>query len=82
MGASWSPKPEILDDHKLVTKGLFGYCRHPMYTGFFYHTIVIALLTFNWVVYLTFLVIVIVVCSHRIPNEERMMITLFGEEYK
>ena len=45
LGASWSPEPEALEDHKLVTSGLFSFCRHPMYTGLLYHTVPVALLT-------------------------------------
>ena len=52
-----------------------------MYTGLLYHTIDVALLTFNWVLVIGYLLVVVTIFS-RIPNEENMMITLFGNEYR
>ena len=79
MGMAWSPQPEALEEHKLVTTGLFGFCRHPMYTGLLYHTIPILLLTLNWFVALGWLsVILVYLVSYRIPIEEHILIGLFS----
>jgi len=79
LGSSWSPQPEALEKHELVTTGLFKYCRHPMYTGLMYHTIPIALLTLNWFIALSWLILTIVYFGwYRIPIEENILIDLFG----
>ena len=82
MGSAWSPQPEALKKHKLITSGLFGFCRHPMYTGFLYYTIPIALLTLNWFITLGwFIIIFCYFIIYRIPIEEVIMVQLFGQEY-
>jgi len=79
MGSAWSPQPEALEEHKLVTSGLFGICRHPMYTGLLYHTIPIALLTLNWLIALGwFIIIFCFLVLYRVPIEEVIMVQLFG----
>ena len=35
LGRSWSVTTEIKNRHKLVTKGVFRYIRHPMYSAHF-----------------------------------------------
>ena len=82
MGNSWSPKPEALEEHKLITSGQFSFCRHPMYTGMLYHTIPILLLTLNWFITLTWLILMVVAfIVIRIPLEEKILVDIFGEEY-
>ena len=82
MGSSWSLWPEALEGHKLVTRGVFGYCRHPLYTGLLYHTIPIALLTLNWLIALGwFFLFGLYFGYYRILVEERILVDLFGKEY-
>lgn len=73
----------IRKDHKIITTGLYGHVAHPGYLGqimtlmgtiLFCH--VNGLLTFLLVMYTTYRF------SHRIKNEEEMMIEYFGDEYK
>ena len=33
LGLNWSPSLEIRTEHKLITNGIFGYIRHPMYAS-------------------------------------------------
>ena len=33
LGLNWSPTLEIRTEHKLITNGIFGYIRHPMYAS-------------------------------------------------
>ena len=33
LGLNWSPTLEIRTEHKLITSGIFGYIRHPMYAS-------------------------------------------------
>jgi len=66
-----------------VTKGVFSFCRHPMYTGMLYHTIPIALLTLNWLITLVwFALMYIAFVIFRIPIEEKILLDLFGKEYE
>jgi len=82
MGDAWRPQPEALEEHKLVINGLFGYSRHPMYTGLLYHTIPILLLTLNWFVALGWFIIMLsYLVLYRSKIEEHILIGIFGQEY-
>ena len=80
MGHCWSPVPESKKKHQLITTGLFRFARHPMYAVLMVTTLCFGLATLNWLV---------AVCSCwmnvlwviRIPQEERILIQLFGYKY-
>ena len=82
LGKNWSPILEIRKDHKLITKGPYKYIRHPMYTQIWIWVICQWLILSNWAVgivgVLTWAILYIV----RIPDEEKMMIEEFGQEYE
>ena len=82
LGKNWSPILEIRKDHKLITKGPYKYIRHPMYTQIWIWVICQWLILSNWAVgivgVLTWTILYIV----RIPDEEKMMIEEFGQEYE
>mmetsp|Transcript_2107 Transcript_2107/g.5842 ORF Transcript_2107/g.5842 Transcript_2107/m.5842 type:complete len:192 (-) Transcript_2107:65-640(-) len=80
MGLSWSPQPTMLRDHQLVTTGMFRVARHPMYAIFVWVLPAVALGTLDWVRTLGWLCWVLFILR-RIPEEEGMMIELFGDEY-
>jgi len=56
--------------------------RHPMYTSFFISGFVQALLLANWIAGPAALVAVALRVFVRVPNEERMMIAPFGNDYR
>ena len=69
-------------EHELVTHGLFGYVRHPLYA-----TIMMTLppLVIVWSADLLFFIpwILIVIAAHYIvPFEERGLVEAFGEDYQ
>lgn len=73
---------EIDAQHRLVTRGVYRFVRHPMYTSFFVSGIGQALLLANWIAGPAALVAVAVLVIVRVPNEEAMMIGQFGDEYR
>ncbi|KAL1410358.1 farnesyl cysteine-carboxyl methyltransferase [Vanrija albida] len=70
-----------LDDHTLVTSGVYGYVRHPSYVGFFYWAVATQLLLSNIVSTVAFVVILGRFFSSRITNEEKHLIRFFGNDY-
>ena len=81
LGRNWSPVPERLQNHELVTSGIFRFARHPMYAVFAWMSPAVALATFDWfrtVCYIAFVVII----AQRIPQEEAILVDLFGEQYE
>ena len=82
LGESWSVTLELNANHRLVTRGVYGLVRHPMYSSFFVLGLGQALLLANWIAGLAGLVSVALLVIVRVPNEERMMIEQFGDEYR
>lgn len=82
LGQSWSVTLELNADHRLVTRGVYRFVRHPMYSSFFVLGVGQALLLANWIAGLSALVSIALLVIVRVPNEERMMIGQFGDEYR
>ena len=76
--------PEVLEGHALVTTVLFAWARHPMYAVFLYVPLSVYLATLSPVLALTFLFVLVLtlICTNRIPEEEGILVGLFGDEYR
>ena len=66
----------------LVTHGIFGFIRHPMYTAFWLMAFAQALLLPNWIAGLAGLTGFGFLFFSRIRPEERLMEEAFGETYR
>ena len=82
LGDSWSVTLELNANHRLVTRGVYRFVRHPMYLSFVVLGIGQALLLANWIAGLAGLASVALLVIVRVPREERMMIEQFGDEYR
>jgi protein-S-isoprenylcysteine O-methyltransferase Ste14 len=82
LGRNWSDSLEVREQHKLVTDGLYGYVRHPMYTAFFMWAVAQALLLPNWIAGPAGLVGFGILFLFRVGREEQMMLDAFGEDYR
>lgn len=82
LGRNWSDSLEVRQSHTLVTHGLYGYVRHPMYSAFFLWALAQALLLPNWFAGLAGFVGFGTLFFFRVGQEERMMIETFGEQYR
>lgn len=82
LGRNWSPTLEIVHEHRLVTEGIYGTIRHPIYLAVWLTVIAQALMIPNWFVGLAGLAVFLPVYLTRVPAEERMMIDRFGDAYR
>ena len=82
LGKNWSPLLEIRKEHKLITQGPYKYIRHPMYTVMWIDVICHGLITSNWIVGIVAILTWSILYFIRLPEEEKMMIDEFGQEYK
>ncbi len=82
LGLNWSPSLEIRKEHTLITNGIFGYIRHPMYASQWVWVIAQPLLLQNWLAgFLNFLIFIPFYIL-RVRAEEQMMLDRFGDEYR
>src|SRR5271155_3443202 len=82
LGHNWSVSLDLRERHTLVTTGVYGLVRHPMYTGFWLMALAQVLLLPNWVAGPAGLVGFGILFFGRMRREEEMMIAAFGDEYR
>jgi protein-S-isoprenylcysteine O-methyltransferase Ste14 len=80
--SNWSPTLEIFDGHTLVTTGIYGYIRHPMYASQWIWVVAQILLLQNWIAGPIDLLFFIPFYILRVRAEEKMMLETFGDQYR
>jgi protein-S-isoprenylcysteine O-methyltransferase Ste14 len=81
LARNWSPRLELLEDHSLVTRGVFRNIRHPMYAAHLLWGIAQVFLLQNWIAGFSMLVTFLPGYLYRARVEEEMMIEHFGDVY-
>ena len=82
LGLNWSPTLEIREKHELITRGIYGIIRHPMYASQILWVIAQPLLLPNWVAGWADLLVFIPFYFLRVGAEEIMMLEKFGDQYR
>ena len=67
--------------HKLVTRGLYKYCRHPSYVGWTLWSIGTQVILANPICVVLYACAVLTFYSERIHDEEFHLVRFFGEQY-
>ena len=80
--SNWSPTLEIFADHTLITNGIYGYIRHPMYASQWLWVLAQILLLPNWLAGPPNLIFFVAFYILRVRAEEQMMLDKFGEAYR
>ena len=70
-----------VNEHKLITNGVFAISRHPSYFGFYLWSVGIEIMCCNPICIIAFGVILFKFFKNRIIIEEQLLIQFFGEEY-
>ena len=81
LGRNWSPGLEVRDAHELVTNGVYGRIRHPMYAAIWISTLAQPLLIHNWIAGFLVIPAFAAMWFLRVPNEEAMMRARFGDAW-
>jgi protein-S-isoprenylcysteine O-methyltransferase Ste14 len=82
LSVNWSPSLEIRDNHELITRGIYGIIRHPMYASQWLLAIGQPLLLQNWLAGWLNLIVFIFFYLLRVRAEEKMMLDTFGKQYR
>jgi protein-S-isoprenylcysteine O-methyltransferase Ste14 len=82
LGRNFSIKLVIREQHALVTTGVYGLIRHPMYASALLWSLAQALLLPNWVTALAGLCGFGILYFGRVTREETLMLKTFGQAYQ
>ena len=82
LGEDFDPVLRLLKVPALVKDGPYANMRHPIYLAFLMMQLSVLLLTSNWFIGLSGIAIIVAVIAIRIPEEEKMLIEQFGDEYR
>jgi protein-S-isoprenylcysteine O-methyltransferase len=80
LGKFFSTQLRVLDDHEIVTDGIYRYIRHPAYLGLLCIFLAIPLLFYSLYGFIL-IILGIPDVIYRIRREEGMLITRFGNRY-
>ena len=72
----------IEDDHRLMTTGVFGYIRHPVYAGGVLGVVGFYVAFRSVIMLILVSVLYFIVIRHRMLFEEEMLVEEFGDEYR
>ena len=82
LGLNWSPSLEIREKHELITRGIYGVIRHPMYASQWLVALAQPLLLQNWIAGFLNLLAFIPFYLLRVKAEEQLMVETFGAQYQ
>jgi protein-S-isoprenylcysteine O-methyltransferase Ste14 len=81
-GANWSPTIEISAQQTLITRGVYGRIRHPIYASQALMGLALAVLMPNWIVGPAGLVAFLALYLVRVPREKQIMLDQFGDAFR
>jgi protein-S-isoprenylcysteine O-methyltransferase Ste14 len=82
LGPYWSPSLELSANHRLITDGVYGSIRHPMYASQLLFGISQAFLLHNWIAGIGGFTAFLLLYFIRVPKEEVMMLDQFGDQFR
>lgn len=82
LGKQWSLEARLIEDHRLVTTGVYQIVRHPIYTAMLGMLAATALVFSHWLVFLISSVIFLIGTKIRTISEEKLLREAFPKEYE
>jgi protein-S-isoprenylcysteine O-methyltransferase Ste14 len=82
LGKNWAPSVSgVRKDTVLVTDGIYGFVRHPIYLGAFVFLAALTLVAANLIILLP-TVALLALLYMSVDEEEAMLVARFGDEYR
>lgn len=82
LGKQWSLAARLVEDHKLVTTGVYQIVRHPIYTAMLGMLVATGLVFSNWIALAVSVIVFIVGTKIRTNLEEGLLREAFGQEFE
>lgn len=81
LGKQWSLQARLIEGHKLVTSGVYGIVRHPIYTAMFGMMAATGLVFSHWIALAAAVIVFVIGTRIRTNTEEGLLRDAFGEEF-
>ncbi len=81
IGSGITPTSATRKEHKLVTRGIYRWIRHPLYTIGSSFIISFGMMADNWFI-TAFGILAFILMASRTPKEEANLVEKFGDEYR
>jgi protein-S-isoprenylcysteine O-methyltransferase len=81
LGSFFSGKVQILNEHRLVRKGVYRYIRHPSYLGALIAYFGLGVSFANWITFVLVFFPVLFAALRRMRVEEEVLRQAFGKDY-
>jgi len=82
LGKQWAVAARLVEGHKLITNGVYGIVRNPIYAGMFGMMIATGLAASYWWALLPAIVVFWVGTLMRVRSEEKLLREAFGKEFE
>jgi protein-S-isoprenylcysteine O-methyltransferase Ste14 len=82
LGKQWALAARLVEGHKLITEGPYGFVRNPIYTGMLGMLVATGLAMEHWVALDVAVVLFAVGLVIRVRSEERLLRAAFGEGFE
>lgn len=81
LGKQWSFQARLIEDHKLITGGVYQIARHPIYAAILGKLLATGIVLSHWLVIIVAVVIFIIGTKIRTVAEEKLLRDAFPKEY-
>jgi protein-S-isoprenylcysteine O-methyltransferase Ste14 len=82
LGKQWAFAARLVESHKLITEGPYGFVRNPIYTGMLGMLVATGLAMEHWVALDVAVVVFAVGLVIRVRSEEKLLRAAFGKEFE
>jgi protein-S-isoprenylcysteine O-methyltransferase Ste14 len=82
LGKQWALAARLVEGHKLITEGPYGFVRNPIYTGMLGMLVATGLAMEHWVALDVAVVLFAVGLVIRVRSEEKLLRAAFGKEFE
>jgi protein-S-isoprenylcysteine O-methyltransferase Ste14 len=81
LGRQWSFQARLIEDHKLVTAGVYRIVRHPIYAAMLGNLVATGIVLSHWIALIVAVVIFFIGTKIRTSAEEKLLRDAFPAEY-
>ncbi|MBX7170364.1 MAG: isoprenylcysteine carboxylmethyltransferase family protein [Pyrinomonadaceae bacterium] len=82
LGKQWSLTARLTENHQLITSGVYGIVRHPIYTAMLGMLVATGFVLSHWLAIVLAIIIFFIGTKIRTNSEEKLLREAFADEYQ